>query len=282
MRGFGAFLAGLLAVVAFAVALPLSWLAVEIADEDGYVELSRGILDDADTRTAVVEAVVDELDGQTRDRLVDLGVPTTLVDRTLEEVAGFVGQGLASDVVVDAWGDSQRQAHQEMFRDDGEDSGFVVDLAPLVTAVATEAGVELDVPASLPVESDEPEARRAVSTAAASPQLAVGTGVVALVAAGLALALARRRGVALVWLGAGALAVTGALHLVARVAASTDPSAGTDAGTRVGLVLVDVARSSFDDLLAKAAIGGGVVLVVGVVLTVAESVRRGRGRTAGP
>lgn len=282
MRGFGAFLAGLVAVVAFAVALPLSWLAVQIADEDGYVELSRGILDDTDTRTAVVEAVVDELDGRTRDRLVDLGVPAGLIDRTLQEVAGFVGQGLASDVVVDAWGDSQRQAHQEMFRGDGQDSGFVVDLAPLVAAVATEAGVELDVPESLPVESDEPEARRAVSTVAASPRLAVGAAVVTLVGAAIAIAAARRRGVALVWLGAGALAVTGVLHVVGRVVASTDPSAGTDAGTRVGLVLVDVARSSFDELLQRAAIGGGVVLVVGLLLTVAGSVRQGRGRTAGP
>ena len=282
MRGFGAFLAGLLAVVAFAVALPLSWLAVDIADEDGYVELSRGILDDPDTRTAVVEAVVDELDGQTRDRLVDLGVPSGLIDRTLEEVAGFVGQGLASDVVVDAWGESQRQAHREMFQGEGEDRGFIVDLAPLVAAVATEAGVDLEVPSSLPVESNEPEARRAVSIVEASPQLAVGAGVVSLVGVVLALAAARRRGVALVWLGAGALAVAGVLHVVARVLASTDPSAGTDAGTRVGLVLVDVARASFDDLLAKAAIGGGVVLVLGVLLTVAESVRRGRGPTAGP
>ena len=282
MRGFGAFLAGLLAVVAFAVALPISWLAVEIADEDGYVELSRGILDDADTRTALVEAVVDELDGRTRDRLEELGIPTGLVDRTLDELAGFVGQGLASDAVVDGWGESQRQAHQEMFQGDDEDSGFVVDLAPLVVAVATEAGVELDVPTSLPIEIDEPEARRAVATADASPQLAVGAGVLTLVGAVLALVAARRRGAALAWLGAGALAVTGVLHLAARVLAATDPSTGTDAGTRVGLVLVDVARSSFDDLLAEAAVGAGVVLVVGVLLTVAGSVRQGRGRTAGP
>ncbi len=282
MRGLGAFLAGLVAVVAFAVLLPLSWLAVEIADEDGYVELSRGILEDDDTRTSVVEAVVQELDGQTRDRLVEVGVPAALIDRTLAEVAGFVGQGLASDVVVDAWGDSQRQAHQQMFRGDGTDTGFVVDLAPLVSAVASEAGVDLDVPATLPVESDQPEARRAVSVVAVSPQLAVGAGVVTLVGVVLTLAAARRRGVALAWLGAGVLAVVGVLHLAGRVLAATDPSAGTEPGTRVGLVLVDVARASFDDLLAKAAIGGGVVLVVGGVLTIAGSVRARSGPTAGP
>lgn len=282
MRGFGAFLAGLVAVVAFAVVLPFAWLAVEIADEDGYVELSRGILDVADTRTALVEAVVDELDGRTRDRLEELGIPTGLIDRTLGELAGFVGEGLASDAVVDGWGESQRQAHREMFLRDNEVSGFVVDLAPLVVAVATEAGVELDVPASLPIEIDEPEARRAVATAEASPQLAVGAGVVTLVGAVLALALARRRGVALAWLGAGALTVTGVLHVGVRLVASADASGGTDAGTRVALVLVDVARASFDDLLTKAAIGGGVVLVLGVLLTLGESVRRGRGPTAGP
>lgn len=282
MRGFTAFVAGLLAIVAFAVVLPLSWLAVEIADEDGYVELSRGILDDADTRTAVVEAVVDELDGRTRERLVEVGIPETLIDQTLQEVAGFVGQGLAADAVVDAWGESQRQAHREMFQSDGQDRGFVVDLAPLVSAVATEAGVDLDVPATLPVESDEPEARRAVSIVAASPQLAVGAGVVTLVGAAVALAAARRRGVALVWLGAGALAVTGVLYVAARVLASADPSAGTDAGTRVGLVLLDVARASFDGLLERAAIGGGVVLLLGVVLAVADAVRRDRDPVAGP
>ncbi|MCK5891587.1 hypothetical protein [Aeromicrobium sp.] len=282
MRGFTAFVAGLLAVVAFAVVLPLSWLAVEIADEDGYVELSRGILDDADTRTAVVEAVVDELDGRTRERLVEVGIPETLIDQTLQEVAGFVGQGLAADAVVDAWGESQRQAHREMFQGDGQDRGFVVDLAPLVSAVATEAGVDLDVPATLPVESDEPEARRAVSVVAASPQLAVGAGVVTLVGAVVALAAARRRGVALVWLGAGALAVTGVLYVAARALTSADPSAGTDAGTRVGLVLLDVARASFDGLLERAAIGGGVVLLLGVVLAVADAVRRDRDPVAGP
>lgn len=281
MRGFGAFLAGLLAVAAFAVALPFSWLALEIADEDGYVELSRGILDDTETRTALVEAVVDELDGRVRDRFDDLRIPPELIDRTLDELAGYVGQGLASDAVVDGWADSQRQAHQQMFRGDDQGYRFVVDLAPLVASVSTEAGVEVDV-TSVPIEITDQEARRAVATAAASPQLAVGAGVVTLVGAVVALALARRRGVALAWLGAAALAVTGVLHLVARVAASADPSAGTDAGTRVGLVLVDVARASFDDLLTKAAVGGGVVLVVGVLLAVAESVRQGRGRTAGP
>ena len=74
----------------------------------------------------------------------------------------------------------------------------------------------------------------------------------------------------------------GVLHVGVGLVASADATSGTDAGTRVALVLVDVARASFDDLLAKAAIGGGVVLVLGVLLTVGESVRRGRGPTAGP
>jgi len=279
-----AFLTGVVAVVAFAVAMPAAWVATHVADEDGYVALSRGVLDDEDTRTAVVEAVVSELDGQTRERLVQLGIPRSLIDQTLAEVAGFVGQGLASQPVVDAWGEAQRQAHRQMFTEGGE-SAFVVELAPLVDAVATQAGLDLEVPASLPVVSDTPEAQRAIAAVEASPGLMVGAGLVAVVAAVGAVALSRRRGAALAWLGVGGLVVTGLLYLAGGVASAPDPSAGTGAGERVALVLVDVARASFDDQLLRAAIGAGVLLVVGVLVGVAARVSRGRsvpGSTSGP
>ncbi|GAA1747611.1 hypothetical protein [Aeromicrobium alkaliterrae] len=280
MRGFGAFLAGLFAVVAFAVLLPTAWVTANIADEDGYVDLSRGVLEDAGTRDAVVSAVSDELGGQTRQRLVDLGVPQSLIDQTLAGVEGFVGQGLASEAVVDAWGESQRAAHRDMFRQDG--SGFVVELGPLVNAVAVQAGVDLAVPTSFPIEDDSTASRRAVQLIGASPMLAVTAGLVAIVGALSAVLLARSRGAALVWLGLGGLLGVGLSYVGARMASASDVTAGAGAGDQVVSALLDVARESYDGLLGRAALGSAAVLAIGVVVVIVTAVSRRREPIAGP
>ncbi|WP_229052241.1 hypothetical protein [Aeromicrobium sp. Leaf350] len=280
MKGFLAFLAGLFAVVAFAALLPLGWVMTHIADEDGYVELSRGVLEDTETRDALVGAVSDELAGQTRERLLGLGVPPQLVDQALATVEGFVGQGLGSAAVVDAWGESQREAHQQMFREDG--SGFVVELSPLVSAVAVQAGVDLEVPANLPVEDDSTAARRAVQLIGASPLMGVAAALVAFVGALTAVLLANRRGAALAWLAAGGLLAVGVSYVGARVVSASDVTTSTGAGDRVAQALIDVARDSYGGLLSTAALGAGAVLVVGLVIAIAGAVRRGRDPVAAP
>ncbi|MFT4298782.1 MAG: hypothetical protein QM597_03995 [Aeromicrobium sp.] len=279
MRTFGSFVVGLLCLAAFAVALPLLWVGMNIADEDGYVALSRSALDDSDTRNEVVASVVDELESQASTRLTEMGVPQSMIDQTLTEIGRAAAEGLAREAVVDAWAQAQRQAHQQMF--DGQDQGFVVELAPLVAAAAEAADVDVEVPSSLPVVADDSATRDAIALVDNTPgQATVALG--AAVVLGLAsVAIAKRRGNALLVLSIAGLIVVGMEYVLAHLAVgSFEVSDASGLGDRVASVVLDVAQSSYDRMLLDVGVGTLVVVVVGAAWAAAGMLRRRRGQDA--
>ena len=62
MRGFLAAVSGLVAVVALAVALPAAWVAASVADEDGFVSLSRDVVTDGAVQDAASDLLTTRLE----------------------------------------------------------------------------------------------------------------------------------------------------------------------------------------------------------------------------
>jgi hypothetical protein len=264
MRGFLAAVSGLVAVAALAVALPAAWVAVSVADEDGFVSLSRDVVTDRAVQDAASNLLTTRLEREA-------GLPAQLAEtgrRLLER---------ATDRVFDdpqlsgAWAETLRRTHAALLDDPAAASGQVpvpLDLAPLARLAAERTDGLVDAPDRLVVELPGGPDARALRLVDESPGLALAAGLVAAVGALVALLVARRRGVALVWLGVGAVAAAGLDAGLARLARERTVDASTGDGLQTALVraLADVGVTSFDGWLVWTALSGGVLAVLGVVV----------------
>lgn len=261
MRGALSALAGLLAVVALAVALPATWVATSVADEDGFVSLARDVTAAPSVRDSAAELVVDRL-------TAGAGLPGG--DQVQALLLRAADRALESRRVEAAWEETLRRTHTAVLSGDAPVDTVPLDVAPLAQLVADRSDGLVAAPDQLVVDlagGPSPETVRAVDQ---SPRLALLAAAVALGAALVSLLAARRRGVALAWLGAGtavaALADAGLARL-ARDRAVAD--AGGDPGaSSLVRALGDVAVTSFDGWLVWTALAGGVVLVLGAVVAV--------------
>ncbi|MFT4189580.1 MAG: hypothetical protein QM621_13510 [Aeromicrobium sp.] len=270
MRSFGSVVTGLVAVLAFAVFAPMLWLTTNVADEDGYVELSGVALSDPERRAEVADAVEVELTERTTGHLQDLGVPQVVIDGTTGQIDSLTEEGLAEESVAQAWADAQRQAHQEMFAGKGSTgSGFVIELAPLMTAAASAVGVDGNLfGASVRVESENEVSKRFVWVTTHSLAITLISGAVLLAAAGSSFVLARRKHLALLGLGVAGLGVIGVEYLLARFAPDL-VGLPDDAGIseRLGHVVLEIAADSFQVSAIPVAIGAAAVFGAGVLLS---------------
>lgn len=272
MRTALSFLAGVLALVAVAVTVPVGWVATHVANEDGYVAFTEPLARDTELRQAVASYLGDEIVSRT-------GVPQALqpvVTRAISSTAASVSN---RDGYIEAWNEVQRRSHRLRFGDPrdlpAEQDGanrFSVDLAPLAAFVLKEIDDELPItlkaPDQLLVPVDGSSDQKVVDAVNDTPGQATGGAIAAVVLAVLALALARRRSVALAWLGGGAAAVAGILKLVGdeavpRVLERT--TAPTKLAGTLRDLLADRAIDSLEVWLVWLAIGGAVALVVGAV-----------------
>jgi hypothetical protein len=264
MRGLLAFLAGVVAVVALAVALPAAWVAASVADEDGFVALAR----DVTTTRAVQDSAADLLTQRLADRA---GLPPQLAATGRDVLERAADRVLADRGVAAAWQETLRLTHRALLDDPASRSGRVdvpLDLAPLARLVAERSDGLVTAPETLVVELDGGPSAETLRVVDDSPRTALVAGAVAAVAALVALSAARRRGAALVLLGLGAVAVAGADAVLARLARdrAVEGSAGSGLEADLLRALADVAVTSFDGWLVWSALAGGVVVVLGVVV----------------
>ncbi|WP_286689891.1 hypothetical protein [Aeromicrobium sp. REDSEA-S38_B2] len=248
MRGFLAAVSGLVAVVALAVALPAAWVAASVADEDGFVSLSRDVVTDGAVQDAASDLLTTRLEREA-------GLPAQLAEtgrRLLER---------ATDRVFDdpqlsgAWAQTLRRTHAALLDDPAAASGQVpvpLDLAPLARLAAERTDGLVDAPDRLVVELPGGPDARALRLVDESPGLALAAGLVAAVGALVALP------VAAAGLDAG----------LARLARERTVDASTGDGLQTALVraLADVGVTSFDGWLVWTALSGAVLAVLGVVV----------------
>jgi hypothetical protein len=263
MRTFLAFVSGLVAFVAALITVPTLWVSTHVADEDGYVRLSSALAQDAAIQRAFA--------GYLSNDLTSRGV----IPASLEQVATVAMTQVAAletnaPGFLTAWEKTQRNFHRTAFADSSKDT-LTVDAGPMAQFVASRVKdrlpVSLTVPRTLVVPVGDAQDREAIDTVKKSTGASrIGLVVVA-VASLAALLLARRRSVAVMWLGLGAAVAAGLLWIASNIAAPRiiDHTAAPSQFARTfQKLLVDRAADSLDVWLLWIAVGGAAVAVVGL------------------
>lgn len=270
MRSFLSFLFGVCAVLATLVTVPAMWVSHNIANENGYVAFAEPIARDAQFHGDLADALSETLVQRSELRSDLKPVAKQAIARIANKVSDEPG-------FVTAWDETQRQSHKIMLGDPRDlppeldaSPSFAIDLAPLGKFVVDR--VNKDLPFQIPAVDQAvvavngaPQAQtldriRQTPTYARNGLIAVG------VFGGLALAFARRRSVAVAWLGLGAVVAAGLLKVAAVVGVpevldrNTAPSPFAKALLDV---FVDRANASFDHWLVVLAAGGALATVVG-------------------
>lgn len=282
MRSFLSFLFGVCALLATLITVPALWVSHNIANENGYVAFAEPIGRDANFHGALADALSETLVQRSNLR-------SDLQPVAKQAIARSANQASDEPGFLTAWDDTQRQSHKIMLGDprdlppelDGSPS-FAIDLAPLGTFVLDR--VNKDLPFQIPAVDQAvirvngaPQAQT-LDRIRQSPTYA-RNGLIAVSVFGLlALAFARRRSVAVAWLGVGAVVAAGLLKAAAAVGvpAVVDRNTAPSSFAKALLdVFVDRANESFDHWLVVLAAGGAVAAGVGVIGRIVFSARAG-------
>lgn len=259
----------LIAMVAALVTVPLAWVAVHVADEDGYVSFSAPLGSDRELQNAFSAYLSDYL---VRER----GLPTSVQPVATTVLARAAGTASNAPGFSKAWERTQRRSHRLVFGPGAKQDRLAFDLGPLATFAL--AHVASGFPVSLPTVNGSlivavnagPEGA-AIDQVKATPQRS-HTGVIVIAAAAFAsLVFAKRRSTALAWLGVGAVVVAGLLRaassrLVPDILDRTQ--APSSFARTLQKLLADRAADSLGQWLLWLAVAGGAAIGVGLLLRV--------------
>lgn len=266
MRSLAAFLTGLIAVAAIIVALPTMWVTERVVDPDGFGSTATAMGQSAQVRTYMADTITNQVQRRA-------GATAGAV------VAPFAQRYTQSPAFTEDFVDLAMQQHRWLFQPapPGVDPGVMqLDLTNMVRRVAAQANPALAQrvpgPILVPVSDRDQalEAGRYQQSGVQVRRLAHGSVVVGVIAALLALLVARRRGTTLVWLGLGgvlsaAASFAGGYYFASR---AKDEVAVTEAGVR------QVAESAINGLVENLHQWCYVVGGVGVAVVVAGLVVR--------
>lgn len=273
MRTAGSAFFALLALLFGAVALPSAWVALNVAAEEGFVQLTSPLASNPEFTGALADALSEEsISGvELPPEMAEAAQPVVRdVALGITQLPGFTG----------AWQETLGRSHDLTFTAEAQPPNdpagralFTLDVAPLVGLVSSEIGgqfgVDVPVPEQVPVAvggTDRFDVVDRMETAAALwPVLALAAGVGAVIA----LALARRRSTTTALLGLGVSMIGAALWLAAGLApVSVDRVAVGGAVADVFMVaLVTRAATDFQEWCLAA-------VAAGILLTVAGTVGR--------
>ena len=181
-----------------------------------------------------------------------------------------------SDGWEDAWAESVRRTHRGLFAGPTP-TEVEFDFAPLVALALDEMTsnlpIRLAAPEELPVVVSKEDPSRLVSGVAQSSTVAVVALGIAAIAAGLALAITRRRSTMFAALGAGAIVAAGIWYVAGRqiipdvidARLAVDPAVGNFL-----MILSDRVVASLDSWLLPVAVGGAIVFAIGGFTRVAR------------
>lgn len=263
MRSLSSVIAGIVALVAAVVTVPLLWVSTHVADEDGYVTFSSSLATDDELQAAFAAYLADDY--------VQRGLlPAALQETAAGALASAAQLTTNQPGFVEAWEQTQRSLHQSAF---GGGSGpLTVDMDPMAAFVAARVGAVL--PVSLPVATglQVPVGtaldRERVADVDRSTTFGLFGLMVVVGAAAVSLVAARSRPAALAGLGLVALATAGILRVVTEIVTPQliEHASGSTAFSRtIQELLFDRAADSLAGWLGWIAIGGAVASVLGVV-----------------
>ena len=264
-----ALLSGLLVLASLVLgtaAFSAAWLERNIVAEDGFTALGEPL-----GRDAAFQAELRTSLGEEAAAAVQLPAPVaSLVAPAVEQVL----QGLQETPgYPQAWTDSLAASHRDTFAAGDEPRPAVLNLTPMASlvldSIGQSVGAELQAPSDVVVEVG-PATRwpeRIDSLAGLWPVLAIGAGVALL----LALAVARRRGAVLAWTGGGVLVAATAVWLAVGALPGAVAAAGGSSGGPVASAFAEAlarqAGTSIHGWLVPVLLGGGVLLVLGLLIS---------------
>lgn len=263
MRSLPSVIAGMVALVAALVTVPLLWVSTHVADEDGYVAFSSTLATDDELQAAFAAYLADDY------------VQRGLLPAALQETAAAALTSAAQLTTnqpgfVEAWEQTQLSLHRSAFSDTS--GPLTVDMDPMAAFVASRVGallpVSLPVATGLQVPIGTVQDRDRVAAVDRSTTFGLIGLMVVVGAAAVSLIAARSRPVAFVGLGLAALATAGILRVVTEIVTPRliERAQGSTAFSRTFQeLLFDRVADSLAGWLGWIAIGGGVALVLGVV-----------------
>ena len=278
MRFVLAALLWLLTTITLAVALPAVWAQQNLVGADGYAAFAQRAAADP----ALQQAVAAELTTQIGDLASSAVTPAV--------VSVVAANYTASSAFPAQFAQANRLAHRWLFtntvRSDLDPQGrWVIDLAPMLSdssfqETLTQYGIQLPATLPVPLTQNAPDALRpgqlqrvAIWGPWASVAVALLTGVLAL----LTLAVARRRGKALVALGVSALLIGAAgwagLEVGRRFVDNSLAGASGDIRVIANSMVNHAISSMHQWLNVSLAVGGGLVLL-GLVLSLLAGLGR--------
>jgi hypothetical protein len=280
VRFVAALLFWLVTTAALAVAVPATWAQHTLVSEDGYA----GLAATAAKNPQLQQAMAAELETQ----IIDLGEKNGYDLKNTELVRGVTDTYTANSGFPGQFAQANRIAHRWMFTDSVQhDQGdrWLVDIAPMLKDESlrqTLGTLNLEVPDTLTVPITVPETSpirpgKLKELSTWGPWASIGVCVLTAVFALLTLAAARSRGKALAALGVSALSVGAAgwagLELGRRYI--DDALTRTTGNIRqVAGVMADTAEASLHHWLNLTLAAGGVLVALGVVVSMLGGLRR--------
>jgi hypothetical protein len=270
----------LVTTVALAVAVPAAWAQKNVIDENGYSALAASAAKDPPLQ----KAMANELGTQLKQLVSGTGY-----DVSTDLLQGAAGTYTASAVFPGQFAQANRIVHRWMFTDSvqqSDDSGrWVIDLSPMLAdssfrQTLQDFGIEAPSKLEVPLTENVPESVRPGQLRQLSswgPWVSVGATILTGVLALLTLATAGSRGKALAALGVSALLVGAAgwagLEVARRyVNTALDRMQGDI--RQVAGAMVDHAEGSLHQWLSLTLAAGGVLVVLGVIVSTLGGLRR--------
>ena len=271
----------LVTTIALAVAIPTMWAQKNIVDANGYAAFAQSAAKDPKLQQAMASELTTQIVSLASNEGYDLNPDLVRgVTTAYTQNAGFPGQFAQANRIVHTW-----MFTDEIRRQEGTDDRWLIDISPMLSDSslrATLGNLNLDVPDTVAVPitvSDtsgmQPGQLRQV--ARWGPWGSVGAAIIAGLLALLTLAAARARGKALAALGVSALLVGAAgwagLEVGRRfVNRALDRTTGDI--HQVADAMVNHAEASLHQWLNLTLAAGGVLVVLGVLVSMLGGLRR--------
>jgi len=271
----------LVTTVALAAAVPAMWAQKNIVDANGYAAFTQSAAKDPRLQQAMASELTTQIVSLASDKGYDLNPDLVRgVTTAYTQNAGFPGQFAQANRIVHTW-----MFTDEIRRQEGTDDRWLIDIAPMLSDPslrATLGNLNLGVPDTLTVpitvsDSSGMQPGQLGQLSRWGPWMSIGATVLTGVFALLTLAAARARGKALAALGISALLVGAAgwagLEVGRRL---IDQALNRTTGDirQVADAMVGHAESSLHQWLNLTLAAGGVLVVLGVLVSMLGALRR--------
>ncbi|WP_028264961.1 hypothetical protein [Arthrobacter sp. MA-N2] len=288
MRSFVSAIAVIFALLLTGIAVPMAWTDANIVREDGFVALTSSLGKNEAFQARLAATAIGSLESK-----VELPAPVEQLGASfLKDAATAMSKW---PEYPQAWNETVRRSHRLNFagsigsENSNAGTSLVLDVGPLTKLLADRLAVTTKLPIEPPpstlINIGGPAQRQQVDSVAAYAPMWWIPALGAILLLGLALMAARRRGAIFLFTGLGLAALAGLWQAAATVLKGAGDAGlgGTATGALFARELVAASVDNFTGWITVAAVAGGVLALLGLIMLIlAPKARPGmRGSAAG-